>query len=100
MVYMRKYLKYILMGIFVVILFFIFFKKKMEVEISLFCDYVEIVVLGILCVVIEYNFISFYVDGDIVFGFYYELFYVFVYSKGLKLEIIFEMSFFKRLEDV
>ena len=45
---MRKYLKYILMGILAVTLSSIFFKKKTEAETSLPRDYAEIAASGIL----------------------------------------------------
>ena len=97
---MRKYLKYILMGILAVTLSSIFFKKKTEAETSLPRDYAEIAASGILRAVTEYNSISFYADGDTVSGFHYELLHAFAHSKGLKPEITPEMSFSKRLEDV
>lgn len=56
---MRKYLKYILMGILAVTLSSIFFKKKTEAETSLPRDYAEIAASGILRAVTEYNSISF-----------------------------------------
>ena len=90
---MRKYLKYILMGILAVTLSSIFFKKKTEAETSLPRDYAEIAASGILRAVTEYNSISFYADGDTVSGFHYELLHAFAHSKGLKPEITPEMSF-------
>ena len=84
---MRKYLKYILMGILAVTLSSIFFKKKTEAETSLPRDYAEIAASGILRAVTEYNSISFYADGDTVSGFHYELLHAFAHSKGLKPEI-------------
>ena len=80
------------MGILAVTLSSIFFKKKTEAETSLPRDYAEIAASGILRAVTEYNSISFYADGDTVYGFHY--------SKGLKPEITPEMSFSKRLEGV
>lgn len=71
----------------------------MEVEISSFCDHVETVVLGTSCVAIEHNLTSPHVDGDIALGPYHESSYVPVYSKGSKLETIFETSPLKRSED-
>lgn len=97
---MRKYLKYILMGILAVALSSIFFKKKTEVEASQPRDYAEIAESGILRAVTEYNSISFHADGDTISGFHYELLHAFAYSKGLKPEITPEMSFYKRLEGV
>ena len=81
---MRKYLKYILMGILAVTLSSIFFKKKTEAETSLPRDYAEIAASGILRAVTEYNSISFYADGDTVSGFHYELLHAFAHSKGVQ----------------
>ena len=61
-------------------------------------DYAAIAKEGILRVATEYNSISFYVDGDTVSGFHYELIQAFVRDKGLKTEITPLMSFEERLE--
>ena len=61
-------------------------------------DYAAIAQEGILRVATEYNSISFYVDGDTVSGFHYELIQAFVHDKGLKTEITPLMSFEERLE--
>ena len=63
-------------------------------------DYEEIVRSGVLRVVTEYNSVSFYVDGDSVSGFHYDLIQAFAREKGLKAEIVPEMSFARRVEDV
>lgn len=97
---MKKYLKYIVMGILVVAISSIFFKKRMETETSTPRDYAEIVESGILRAVTEYNSISFHADGDTISGFHYELLNAFAHSKGLKPEITPEMSFSKKLEGV
>ncbi|WP_455668436.1 transporter substrate-binding domain-containing protein [Phocaeicola sp.] len=96
---MKKYLKYILMGILAVALSTFFFKKKAE-EVTMPRDYAEISESGILRAVTEYNSISYYADGDSVTGFHYELLNAFARSKGLTPEITPEMSFSKRLEGV
>ena len=49
-------------------------------------DYAAIAKEGILRVATEYNSISFYVDGDTVSGFHYELIQAFAHDKGLKTE--------------
>ena len=49
-------------------------------------DYAAIANEGILRVATEYNSISFYVDGDTVSGFHYELIQAFAHDKGLKTE--------------
>ena len=61
-------------------------------------DYDAIVKEGVLRVATEYNSISFYVDGDTVSGFNYELIQAFAHDKGLKAEITPEMSFDERLK--
>lgn len=61
-------------------------------------DYAEIMTEGIIRVATEYNSISFYVDGDTVSGFHYELIKAFARDKGLEAKIDPVMSFNKRLE--
>lgn len=47
-------------------------------------DYAEIKKEGTINVATEYNSISFYVDGDTISGFHYELIEAFAHDKGLK----------------
>ena len=61
-------------------------------------DYAAIAKEGILRIATEYNSISFYVDGDTVSGFHYELIEAFARNKGLQAEIIPLMSFEERLK--
>lgn len=61
-------------------------------------DYVAIEQEGILRVATEYNSISFFVDGDTVSGFHYELIEAFARDMGLKAKISPVMSFSERLE--
>lgn len=61
-------------------------------------DYAAIAKEGILRVATEYNSISFYVDGDTVSGFHYELIEAFARDKGLKVEVNPLMSFEDRLK--
>lgn len=63
-------------------------------------DYDEIIKSGVLRVVTEYNSVSFYVDGDTLSGFHHDLIRAFAHAKGLKAEIVPEMSFIKRVEEV
>ncbi len=65
---MKKYLKYVLMGILAATLSSIFFKKKTEAETSLPRDYAEIAASGILRSVTEYNSICVYADVNTVSG--------------------------------
>ena len=59
-------------------------------------DYAAIAKEGILRVATEYNSISFYVDGDTISGFHYELIQAFARDKRLKAEITPVMSFEER----
>lgn len=61
-------------------------------------DYAAIAKEGILRVATEYNSISFYVDGDTVSGFHYELIEAFARDKGLEARITPIMSFDERLK--
>lgn len=63
-------------------------------------DYAEIKASGILHAVTEYNTISYHVKEDTLQGFDYELLHHFAEEKGLKLEIIPEMSYEKRIQGV
>ena len=60
-------------------------------------DYADIIREGVLRVATEYNSISFYVDGDTVAGFNYELIQAFGRDKGLRVDISPYMSFEDRL---
>lgn len=97
---MKKYLKYILMGILAVAISSVFFPRKTDPETSVPRDYAEIAESGILRAITEYNSISFHAEGDSVSGFHYELLNAFAHHQGLKPEITPEMSFSKRLEGV
>ena len=61
-------------------------------------DYADIAAEGVLRAALEYNAISLYVDGDTLAGFDYELMEAFARDHGLKVAIMPEMSFEKRLE--
>lgn len=61
-------------------------------------DYAAIAKERILRVATEYNSISFYVDGDTVSGFHYELIEAFARDKGLEAKITPIMSFNERLK--
>lgn len=61
-------------------------------------DYAEIAASGLLRVATEYNSLSFYVDGDTVSGFHYELIEAFAREQGLKAAISPIMAFNERLE--
>lgn len=61
-------------------------------------DYAEIKQSDTLKVVTEYNSLSYFVDGDTLAGFHYELVHAFARDKGLKVKLTPEMSFEKRLQ--
>lgn len=61
-------------------------------------DYAEIAAEKIIRAATEYNSVSFYVDGDTLSGFHYELIEAFARYHGWEAAIVPEMSFDKRLE--
>lgn len=61
-------------------------------------DYAAIAKEGVLHAATEYNSISFYVDGDTVSGFHYELIEAFARDMGLKIGVTPLMSFEERLQ--
>lgn len=93
----RKYIKYLIMGI-IAALAATYFSQKEVLTKGHPRTYNEIIESGVLRAVTEYNSLSYYVDGDTVSGFHYDLIQAFAKSKGLKVEIIPEMSFEKRLQ--
>ena len=92
-----KLLKYIILGA-VAALVATFLLPKKEIRKGHPRDYAEIVADGTLLAATEYNSISFYVDGDTLSGFHYELIEAFARDHGLKVAITPEMSFNERLE--
>ena len=94
-----KVYKYLLPVVTISAIIFAFrYCSKQEIAIGHPRDYDAIVKEGVLRVATEYNSISFYVDGDTVSGFNYELIQAFAHDKGLKAEITPEMSFDERLK--
>ena len=92
-----KLLKYIILGVVAVLLATFFFNKK-EIPQGHPRDYAEIAASGVLHASTEYNSISFYVDGDTLSGFHYDLIKAFARDHKLKVIISPEMSFDRRLE--
>lgn len=85
----------------VVVLVLVFFFRncdKQEKQPGHPRDYAAIAKEGTLRVATEYNSISFFVDGDTISGFHYELIEAFARDMGLKIEIYPLMSFEERLE--
>ena len=62
--------------------------------------YAEIKESGVLRAVTDFNSISYYITDDTIQGFDYELLHVFARNKQLKLELVPEISFEKRLEGI
>lgn len=92
-----KLLKYLILGI-IATLIATFLLNKKEKPQGHPRDYAEIAIEGVLHAATEYNSVSFYVDGDTLSGFHYELIEAFARDHGLKVKIAPEMSFDKRLE--
>ena len=89
-------LKYVAMGIIAACITTFFLKKEKKHGHPR--DYAEIATEKIIRAATEYNSISFYVDGDTLSGFHYELIEAFARDHGCKAAITPEMSFYKRLE--
>lgn len=96
---MRKYIKYVLMGIFAALLSAILFPTSNE-SLSKPRTYNEIIQSGVLRAVTEYNSLNYYVNGDSIEGFHYELLKAFAKEKGLLLEVTPVMSMDERLKGV
>ena len=90
-----RILKYAAMGIIAAFIATFFLKKEKQQGHPR--DYAEIAAEKIIRAATEYNSISFYVDGDTLSGFHYELIEAFARDKGLKTEITPVMSFDERL---
>lgn len=92
-----KVLNYVILGA-VAALIATFLLPKKETKKGHPRDYAEIAAEGTLHAATEYNSISFYVDGDTLSGFHYELIEAFAHDHGLKVSISPEMEFNERLE--
>lgn len=93
----KKLLKYLVLGI-VATLIATFLLPSKEKQVTHPRDYHEIAGEGIIHVATEYNSISFFVNGDTLSGFHYELIEAFARDHSLKTVITPEMSFEKRLQ--
>lgn len=91
-----KYLKYVVLGLTSALVVTCWPRKEKPQGHPR--DYAEIKESGILHAATEYNSISFYVDGDTVSGFHYELIEAFARDKGLQVQVSPVMSFNQRLE--
>ena len=92
----KRYLGYLIMGIIATLIATILSRNESKNQTHP-RDYEEIEKFGILKVVTEYNSLSYFVDGDTISGFQYELIKAFAQDKVLKMKITPEMSFEKRL---
>lgn len=95
-----KWLRYGFIAVCIAVGIILLNTQKEEVTPTYPRDYEEISRSGILRAVTEYNAVSYYMGKDTVQGFDYELLTAFASEKGLKLEIVPEMSFEKRLEGI
>lgn len=86
----------ITISILAICLFFILKGNRKETAVSR--DYPEIEKSGQLNATAEYNNTDFFVDGDSIAGFHYELLKAFADEHKLKLNVKPEMSFEKRIE--
>ena len=93
----RKYLKYLLLGVICFLILWLWPQKKEKAN-GHPRDYAEIIASGILRAATEYNSISFYVDGDTVTGFHYELIEAFARDKRIQAQVSPVMSFGQRLQ--
>lgn len=93
----RKYVKYLIMGITAALVATYMVQKDHTPVKKHPRTYEEILESGVLRAATEYNSLSYYVDGDTISGFHYDLIQAFAKSKGLEVEIYAEMSFEKRL---
>lgn len=91
-----KILKYGIMGIIAALVATFFLKKEKPQGHPR--DYAQIATEKVIRAATEYNSISYYVDGDTLSGFHYELIEAFAHEHGWKVDITPEMSFEKRLE--
>ena len=98
---MRKYVKYVMMGVIAVALSAIIFKPHTPSNTpNAVRNYEEIVNSGILRAITEYNSISYHAQGDTIGGLHYELLQAFAKSQGLQAEITPEMSVEKRIKGI
>lgn len=92
-----KYL-YLAISVVIIVAILLFRSNDQEQPTGHPRDYAEIKKEGTINVATEYNSISFYVDGDTISGFHYELIEAFAHDKGLKAKLYPVMSFDQRLK--
>lgn len=94
----KKLLKYLVLGIVATLIATFLLPSKEKQVTHPPRDYHEIAGEGTIHVATEYNSISFFVNGDTLSGFHYELIEAFARDHSLKTVITPEMSFEKRLQ--
>ncbi len=95
----KKYIKYIIMGVISAIVATCLLHKEEE-EVITPRDYKEILASGELRVTTEYNPVGYFVEGDTISGFHYELIRAFAKDKGLQANIVPEMNLDKQFDGV
>lgn len=96
---MKKYAKYMVMGIIAAIISVGLFQSEEEMNSSP-RSYEEILQSGVFRAVTEYNSLSYHAKGDSIEGFHYELLKAFTQEKGLQLEVTPLMSMDERLAGI
>ncbi len=92
----KMFLKYGTIGLIVFFVFY-FLTDRRKAPPTQPRDYAGIAAEGVIRATTEYNSISYFVQGDTITGFHYELFNAFARDKGLKALITPLMSFDERL---
>ncbi len=92
----KRLLRYFVIGGIAAVSVTFFFKKEQKVKHPR--EYREIAAEGVLRAVTEYNSLSFFVDGDTISGFHYELIEAFARNRGWAVTVTPEMSFDMRLK--
>lgn len=95
-----KYLSIAVVAVIIASIWTTYQKEEPVPEEITYRDYDEIKRSGMLRTVTEYNSVSFFLNGDTITGFHYELIEAFAKAKGLQAEIIPEMSFEKRITEL
>lgn len=96
----KRLLKYLLMGVSVGVIVTFLLPKHRHEPTGQPRDYAEIAASGVLRAGTEYNSFSYHAEGDSVSGFHYQVVKAFARDHGLQLEMIPEMGFKERLQDL
>lgn len=93
----KRYIGYLFMG-FLAALVTTLLPLGKKSDLIVIRDYPEIIQSGVINAVTEYNSISYFMDGDTVAGFHYDLMREFAKSIGTNVHITPEMSYEKRMK--